>query len=80
MTDGQVLGTEKILDDARATNVRLHCLGIGSASQDRFLALLATSVGLSAAFAVPTSIPAAADPPLDPPGTRSRSQGLRTGP
>jgi peptidoglycan DL-endopeptidase CwlO len=30
----------------------------------RFLALLATSVGLSAAFAVPASIPAAADPPL----------------
>src|SRR5215213_7143554 len=40
MTDGQVSGTEAILECARATNTRLHCLGIGSASQDRFLALL----------------------------------------
>jgi Ca-activated chloride channel family protein len=41
MTDGQVFGTEDILDKARAANVRLSCLGIGSASQDRFLSLLA---------------------------------------
>ena len=41
LTDGQVAGTERILAEARQTNTRLHCLGIGSASQDRFLALLA---------------------------------------
>ena len=41
LTDGQVAGTEEILAHARAANTRLHCLGIGSASQDRFLALLA---------------------------------------
>ena len=34
MTDGEVSGTEAILARARATNTRLHCLGIGSASQD----------------------------------------------
>ena len=41
LTDGQVAGTEQILAQARAANIRLHCLGIGSASQDRFLSLLA---------------------------------------
>lgn len=41
MTDGQVFGTEDILAKAREANVRLSCLGIGSASQDRFLTLLA---------------------------------------
>ena len=45
LTDGQVAGTEKILADARSGGVRLHCLGIGSASQDRFLALLARESG-----------------------------------
>ncbi|HXB74041.1 MAG TPA: VIT and VWA domain-containing protein [Candidatus Acidoferrales bacterium] len=45
ITDGQVLGTEKILADARATGIRLSCLGIGSASQDRFLGLLARETG-----------------------------------
>lgn len=45
LTDGQVAGTEKILAEARATNTRLHCLGIGSASQDRFLALLSRETG-----------------------------------
>jgi len=45
LTDGQVSGTERILADARQTNTRLHCLGIGSASQDRFLALLARETG-----------------------------------
>ena len=48
MTDGQVSGTEAILARARTTNTRLHCLGIGSASQDRFLALLARESGVSA--------------------------------
>lgn len=41
ITDGQVSGTEKILADVRAAHTRLHCLGIGNASQDRFIALLA---------------------------------------
>jgi Ca-activated chloride channel family protein len=45
LTDGQVFGTEKILADARIAGIRLHCLGIGSASQDRFLALLARETG-----------------------------------
>ena len=45
LTDGQVMGTEKILETARATRVRLHCLGIGAASQDRFLTLLARETG-----------------------------------
>ena len=45
LTDGQVAGTEEILARARAAGVRLHCLGIGSASQDRFLALLARETG-----------------------------------
>jgi len=45
ITDGQVMGTEAILATARARRVRLHTLGIGSASQDRFLALLARETG-----------------------------------
>ena len=45
LTDGQVAGTEEILAQARATNIRLFCLGIGSASQDRFLSLLARETG-----------------------------------
>jgi hypothetical protein len=53
MTDGQVLGTEKILESARAAGVRLHCLGIGSASQDRFLTLLARETGGVSRFVTP---------------------------
>ncbi len=45
LTDGQVSGTEQILALARTAGVRLHCLGIGSASQDRFLSLLARETG-----------------------------------
>jgi len=45
LTDGQVAGTEKILQLARSSGVRISCLGIGSASQDRFLALLARETG-----------------------------------
>ena len=54
LTDGQVAGTEKILADARAKNTRLHCLGIGSASQDRFLALLARETGGVSRFVTPS--------------------------
>jgi hypothetical protein len=53
LTDGQVSGTEAILDRARSTGVRLHCLGIGSASQDRFLALLARETGGVSRFVTP---------------------------
>ncbi len=45
LTDGQVSGTETILAQARAAGIRIHCLGIGSASQDRFLTLLARETG-----------------------------------
>jgi hypothetical protein len=53
MTDGQVSGTESILDGARSAGVRLHCLGIGSASQDRFLTLLARETGGVSRFVTP---------------------------
>jgi len=53
LTDGQVSGTESILKDARSAGVRLHCLGIGSASQDRFLALLARETGGVSRFVGP---------------------------
>jgi Ca-activated chloride channel family protein len=53
VTDGQVMGTEKILEVARAKGLRLHCLGIGSASQDRFLALLARETGGVSRFLTP---------------------------
>ena len=52
-TDGQVFGTGKILERARATNMRIHCLGIGSASQDRFLAQLASHTGGVSRFLTP---------------------------
>ena len=53
VTDGQVFGTETILAQARAAAVRIHCLGIGSASQDRFLALLARETGGVSRFVTP---------------------------
>jgi Ca-activated chloride channel family protein len=53
LTDGQVMGTERILEEARAAGVRLHCLGIGSASQDRFLTLLGRETGGVCRFLTP---------------------------
>ena len=53
LTDGQVAGTEQILAQARATGVRLFCLGIGSASQDRFLTLLSRETGGVSRFVTP---------------------------
>jgi Ca-activated chloride channel family protein len=53
VTDGQVFGTETILSQARSAAVRIHCLGIGSASQDRFLALLARETGGISRFVTP---------------------------
>ncbi len=53
LTDGQVFGTEEILGAARATGCRLHSLGIGSASQDRFLSLLARETQGISRFVTP---------------------------
>jgi Ca-activated chloride channel family protein len=53
MTDGQVSATEDILKQARGAGIRLHTLGIGSASQDRFLTLLARETGGVSHFATP---------------------------
>lgn len=53
LTDGQVFGTDKILERARASKMRIHCLGIGSASQDRFLAQLASHTGGVSRFLTP---------------------------
>jgi Ca-activated chloride channel family protein len=53
VTDGQVFGTEAILETARAAGARLHCLGIGSASQDRFLTLLARQTAGVSRFVTP---------------------------
>jgi len=53
ITDGQVMGTEDILAKARGLDVRIHCLGIGSASQDRFLALFASATGGVSRFVTP---------------------------
>lgn len=51
LTDGQVFGTEEILAKARSTGVRISCLGIGAASQDRFITLLARETGGVSRFA-----------------------------
>ncbi len=45
ITDGQVWGTEEILGAAGREGVAIHTLGLGAASQDRFLALLARRTG-----------------------------------
>lgn len=53
LTDGEVAGTEDILAVSRAAGVRLHCLGIGAASQDRFLTLLARETGGVSRYVTP---------------------------
>lgn len=53
VTDGQVGATEDILRVSRAAGVRLHCLGVGAASQDRFLTLLARDTGGVSRFVTP---------------------------
>ena len=52
-TDGQVSATEHILARARSAGHRVHCLGIGGASQDRFLAHLAEHTGGVSRFLTP---------------------------
>jgi len=41
LTDGQVSGIDRIIETAQSSGLRIHCLGIGSAGQDFFLARLA---------------------------------------
>jgi Mg-chelatase subunit ChlD len=53
ITDGQVLGTNEVLEAARRTGARIHCLGIGSASQDQFLSQLSTQTGGVSRFLTP---------------------------
>jgi len=53
VTDGQVFGTEQIIQRLKAGGIRIHCLGIGSASQDRFLSLLARESGGVSRFLTP---------------------------
>lgn len=53
VTDGQVWGTEDVLASVRGMGARLHTLGIGSASQDRFLTLLARQTGGVSRFVTP---------------------------
>ncbi|MCE9614776.1 MAG: VIT and VWA domain-containing protein [Lentisphaerae bacterium] len=45
VTDGQVSETESIIAKTKSLGIRVHVLGIGSASQDRFLTLLARDTG-----------------------------------
>lgn len=53
ITDGQVGGTENIGALVRQWNIKIHILGIGSASQDRFLNLLARQTGGVSRFVSP---------------------------
>ena len=53
VTDGQVAATEDILNLSREAGMRIHCLGIGAASQDRFLTLLARETGGGSRFVTP---------------------------
>jgi Ca-activated chloride channel homolog len=54
ITDGQVFETSEIVQRAKKCEVRLFCLGIGSASQDRFLELLARQTGGICRFVTPS--------------------------
>jgi Ca-activated chloride channel family protein len=53
LTDGQVSATEDIIQRAKALGIRVHCLGIGSASQDRFLGQLSRETGGVSRFVTP---------------------------
>jgi len=53
ITDGQVFGTESVLDRVRTKGIRVHCLGIRSARQHRFLAQLASQTGGVSRFLTP---------------------------
>jgi Ca-activated chloride channel homolog len=53
LTDGQVWGSGTMLEAARNCGARLHTLGIGSASQDRFLTLLSRETEGVSRFVTP---------------------------
>lgn len=53
ITDGQVMGGEEILKAVSKLPVRIHCLGIGSASQDRFLSTFARQTQGQCTFLTP---------------------------
>ncbi|MBD3350680.1 MAG: VWA domain-containing protein [Candidatus Lokiarchaeota archaeon] len=53
ITDGQVSGGENIMQHAKALSLRLHILGIGAASQDRFISSLARETGGISKFVTP---------------------------
>jgi len=53
LTDGQVTETEPIVKAVAERAARIHCLGIGSASQDRFLTHLARHTGGASRFMTP---------------------------
>ena len=53
LTDGQVHGTEDIFNRIKSGGIRVHVLGIGSASQDRFLNQLARQTGGTSRFITP---------------------------
>ena len=45
ITDGDVAGTGPIIEQCAASGTRIHVLGIGAASQDRFLSAIARRTG-----------------------------------
>ncbi len=53
LTDGQVFDTGEVLAATRRAGVRFHVLGIGAASQDRFVALLARETDGVSRFVTP---------------------------
>ena len=53
LTDGQVFAGSEVIAGMRDRGFRVHCLGIGSASQDRFFALLARETGGVSRFMTP---------------------------
>jgi Ca-activated chloride channel family protein len=53
VTDGQVSATENIIQHMKQAEMRIYCLGIGAASQDRFLTLLARNTGGECRFLSP---------------------------
>jgi Ca-activated chloride channel family protein len=78
LTDGQVFGTEQILARARAAGVRIFALGIGSASQDRFLSLLARETQGVSRFVTPRERVDLAAVDLFASAGRPVAAGLRT--
>jgi len=79
LTDGQVFATEEILSRARALGIRLSCLGIGAASQDRFLTLLARETGGVSRFVAPNERVDLAAVDLFAAVGRPVATGLKTG-